>query len=47
MKFTKMLDLITNVLSQDADTQIDVCMTSQMANQIELDADVRKSVTVG
>ena len=22
--------------SQDADTQIDVCMTSQMANQIEL-----------
>ena len=36
MKFTKMLDLITNVLSQDADTQIDVCMTSQMANQIEL-----------
>jgi A118 family predicted phage portal protein len=36
MRFTKMLDLITNVLNQDADTQIDVCMTSQMANQIEL-----------
>ena len=36
MKFTKMLDLITNVLNQDADTQVDVCLTSQMANQIEL-----------
>lgn len=36
MKFTKMLDLITNVLNKDADTQADVCMTSQMARMIEL-----------
>lgn len=36
MKFTKMLDLITNVLNQDVDTQVDVCLTSQMANRIEL-----------
>lgn len=36
MKFTKMLDLITNILNQDADTQVDVCLTSQMATQIEL-----------
>ena len=36
MRFTKMLDLITNVLNKDADTQVDVCLTSQMANQIEL-----------
>ncbi|MCC3394856.1 phage portal protein [Clostridiales bacterium AHG0011] len=36
MKFTKMLDLITNVLNKDTDTQMDVCMTSQMANMIEL-----------
>ena len=35
-KFTKMLDLIMNVLNKDADTQVDVCMTSQMANMIEL-----------
>ena len=31
MRFTKMLDLITNVLNKDADTQVDVCLTSQMA----------------
>lgn len=36
MKFTKMLSLITDVLNKDADTRIDVCLTSQMANQIEL-----------
>ena len=36
MRFTKMLDLITNVLNKDADTQVDVCLTSRMANQIEL-----------
>lgn len=36
MKFTKMLDLVTNVLNKDSETQIDVCLTSQMANQIEL-----------
>lgn len=36
MRFTKMLDLITNVLNKDTDTQVDVCLTSQMANQIEL-----------
>ena len=31
-----MLDLVTNVLNKDSETQIDVCLTSQMANQIEL-----------
>lgn len=36
MKFTKMLGLITEILNRDADTQVDVCMTSQMANAIEL-----------
>ena len=36
MKFTKMLDLVTNILNRDSDTQIDVCLTSQMANRIEL-----------
>lgn len=36
MKFTKMLDLVTNVLNKDSENQIDVCLTSQMANQIEL-----------
>lgn len=36
MKFTKMLGLITDILNRDADTQVDVCLTSQMANQIEL-----------
>lgn len=36
MRFTKMLDLITNILNHDADTQVDVCLTSQMARQIEL-----------
>ena len=36
MRITKMLDLITNVLNKDADTQVDVCLTSQMVNQIEL-----------
>ena len=29
MRFTKMLDLITNVLNKDADTQVDVCLTSR------------------
>lgn len=36
MKFTKMLGLITETLNRDADTQVDVCLTSQMANAIEL-----------
>lgn len=36
MQFTKMLGLITKVLNQDADTQVDVCLTSQMASAIEL-----------
>lgn len=36
MKFTKMLSLITDILNKDADTQVDVCLTSHMANQIEL-----------
>lgn len=36
MKFTKMLSLVTEILNKDADTQVDVCLTSQMANQIEL-----------
>lgn len=36
MKFTKMLSLITEILNKDSDTQIDVCMTSRMAGQIEL-----------
>lgn len=36
MKFTKMLSLITNILNKDTDTQVDVCLTSQMANAIEL-----------
>ena len=36
MKFTKMLELVTSILNKDANTQIDVCLTSQMANQIEL-----------
>ena len=36
MRFTKMLDLVTNILNKDADTQVDVSLTSQMANQIEL-----------
>ena len=36
MKFTKMLDLVTNILNRESDTQVDVCLTSQMANQIEL-----------
>lgn len=31
-----MLGLITEILNRDADTQVDVCLTSQMANQIEL-----------
>lgn len=31
-----MLGLITEVLNRDADTKIDVCMTSKMAHQIEL-----------
>lgn len=36
MKFTKMLGLVTDILNKDADTQADVCLTSQMANAIEL-----------
>lgn len=36
MRFTKMLSLITDVLNKDADTQVDVCLTSQMAAAIEL-----------
>lgn len=36
MRFTKMLGLITDILNKDANTQVDVCLTSQMANQIEL-----------
>lgn len=36
MRFTKMLSLITDVLNKDADTQVDVCLTSQMASAIEL-----------
>lgn len=36
MKFTTMLDLIVKTLNKSSDTQIDVCMTSKMANQIEL-----------
>lgn len=36
MKFTKMLGLITDILNKDAATRIDVCLTSQMAGQIEL-----------
>ena len=36
MKFSKMLSLVTEVLNKNADTQIDVCMTSQMAKSIEL-----------
>ena len=36
MKFSKMLAAITQVLNQDSDTQVDVCMTSEMARRIEL-----------
>lgn len=36
LKFTRMLSLITEVLNKDSSTQIDVCMTSEMASQIEL-----------
>ena len=36
MKFTTMLDLIVKTLNKSSDAQIDVCMTSKMANQIEL-----------
>lgn len=36
MKFTKMLALITDILNKDSDTQVDVCLTSRMANLIEL-----------
>ncbi len=36
MKFTTMLDLIVKTLNKNSDTQVDVCMTSKMANQIEL-----------
>lgn len=34
MKFSKMLAAITQVLNQDSDTQVDVCMTSEMARRI-------------
>lgn len=36
MKFSKMLAAITDILNQDSDTEIDVCMTSEMAQKIEL-----------
>ena len=36
MKFSKMLTAITEILNQNSDTQIDVCLTSQMASAIEL-----------
>lgn len=36
MKFSKMLSLITEILNRDSETQIDICLTSQMAQQIEL-----------
>ena len=36
MKFSKMLAAITQVLNQNSDTQVDVCMTSEMARRIEL-----------
>ena len=40
MRFTKMLSLITDVLNKDADTQVDVCLTSQMASAIGMDSHV-------
>lgn len=36
MRFSKMLNLIIGVLNKDSDTQIDISVTSEMANQIEL-----------
>ena len=36
MKFSKMLTAITEILNQNADTEVDVCMTSEMARKIEL-----------
>lgn len=36
MKFTKMLTAITEILNKDSDVRMDVCLTSQMAAQIEL-----------
>lgn len=36
MKFSKMLTAITEILNQNADTEVDVCMTSEMARRIEL-----------
>ena len=36
MKFSKMLAAITDILNQDSDTEIDVCMTFEMARKIEL-----------
>lgn len=36
MKFSKMLAAITDILNQDSNTEIDVCMTSEMARKIEL-----------
>lgn len=36
MKFSKMLTAVTEILNQDSDTQVDVCLTSQMASAIEL-----------
>ena len=36
MKFSKMLTAITEILNQNADTEVDVCMTFEMARKIEL-----------
>ncbi len=36
MKFSKMLTAITEILNQNASTEVDVCMTSEMARRIEL-----------
>ena len=36
MKFSKMLTAVTEILNQDSNTQVDVCLTSQMASAIEL-----------
>lgn len=36
MKYSKMLMMVQKVLNESSDTQIDFCMSSQMAQQIEL-----------
>lgn len=36
MKFSKMLTAITEILNKDSYVKVDVCLTSQMAGQIEL-----------